>query len=133
MGDRSIAKQLLSGFYQIEMNQWRWTAQEFSVALRPPPLAEERGARLILSLFLPQGHIEELGAITLDAEVEGCSLGPETFREPGMHLYSRELAADLLATSILPVRFTLDKVLPPSHGEVRRLGAVVTVVELKPR
>jgi hypothetical protein len=36
MGDPQTAAQLVSGFYGIEQNAWRWTGRRFSVALRPP-------------------------------------------------------------------------------------------------
>ncbi|MCC6856971.1 MAG: hypothetical protein IT158_00345 [Bryobacterales bacterium] len=130
MADRSIESQLLWGFHQVEMNQWRWTARDFAVALRPPTHAEEAGARLLVRLFFPPSHIAELGAITLEAEVEGCPTGPERYAEAGMHTYVRDLGAGAMATNILPVAFTLDKALPPSPTEPRELGSVVTLIEL---
>src|SRR5271170_4845137 len=35
-GDPDSAPQLVDGFFQIEEYSWRWTAQSFSVVLRPP-------------------------------------------------------------------------------------------------
>ena len=37
--DPHAAAQLLTGFYGIEQNSWRWTAGRFSVVLRPPRTA----------------------------------------------------------------------------------------------
>ena len=34
--DPRAAAQLVSGFYGVEQNSWRWTAGQFSVLLRPP-------------------------------------------------------------------------------------------------
>jgi len=36
VADPKVAAQLISGFYGIEGDSWRWTAGKFSVLLRPP-------------------------------------------------------------------------------------------------
>ena len=59
MGDPKAEKQLLNGFYAIEANAWRWTAKDFSVALRPPPAAAAQGATLDFALSVPANRHRE--------------------------------------------------------------------------
>src|SRR6266568_3169366 len=60
MGDPKAAPQLLSGFYNIEENAWRWTMGKFAVALRPPRNASVRGATLHLKFVIPPAVIEKV-------------------------------------------------------------------------
>jgi hypothetical protein len=46
MTDPAASAQLIRGFYPPEASAWRWTMQNFSVALKPPPGAAEKGAKL---------------------------------------------------------------------------------------
>src|ERR1039457_4839403 len=46
MGDPQTAPQLVSGFYGIEQNAWRWTGRRFSLVLRPRHWARARKAPL---------------------------------------------------------------------------------------
>ena len=50
MSDPSAKHQLAKGFYQLEANAWRWTAGDFSVVLKTPPGAAQKGATLTLIL-----------------------------------------------------------------------------------
>jgi hypothetical protein len=131
VADEATAKQLLSGFWWVEGNSWRWTAGEFTVALAPPPGAESSGAILSLQLFIPDSQIDALGDMTLTASTEDLSLPSETFSKGGSHTYTRQLPKELMATSILPVKFCFDKAQPPLQADGRELGAVVTQVELR--
>src|SRR5438105_189836 len=47
MNDSKAGAQLLSGFYPVENDGWRWTAGRFSVLLRTPLAAAQRGATLM--------------------------------------------------------------------------------------
>ena len=132
MADPATAKQLIFGFYQVEDNAWRWTGRKFSVALKPPPNAEQRGAKLRLSLYLPGIHLEQLGAVTLCADVDGHTLDSETFSNTGTSSYIRDVPADFLVSNVAPVNFTLDQAAGPTPAEGRELGAVVTAVALEP-
>jgi len=127
----ATANQLLSGFSWIESDQWRWTARTFSAALRPPETSETSGATLSLHLYVPDSQIQCLGPMTLTASVEGEELPPETFTQGGTYLYTREVPKRLLATSMLPVKFSFDKALPPETADGRELAAIVTEIELQ--
>jgi hypothetical protein len=133
MNDLRHADQLISGFYGVEENKWRWTAKQFTVGLGPPPGAGQRGAKLVVQLYIPDGHVEKLGPVKLRAEAGGKALAPETFDKGGSFTYARDVPAATLDTNLLPVTFTLDKAMPPSPGDGRELGAVVTAIGLEPK
>ncbi len=94
MADPRIAPQLLTGFYTVESNAWRWTMGKFAVALRPPRNAavytqageneylrdvdakllagEAVNVEFTLDNFVPAGVIEqrELGVIATSVGFE---------------------------------------------------------------
>ena len=131
MGDRAGAKQLIAGFHGIENGKWRWTAGKFVVALQPPANAEQKGATLRMHFYLPDGQIEKLGPMTLDADLDGHSLESETYSKGGSYAFSRNVPGPLLRTSLVPIVFTFDKSLPASQADGRELAAVVTDIELE--
>ena len=130
MGDSTMAKQLAGGFYDIESGAWRWTMQKFAVTLGPPPHAPQKGAVLELHLTVPQSSIQKLGSVTLSASIGGTALAPETYTQPGEHVYRRDVAANLLAGDAVRVDFELDKVVPPGDIDKRELGVVASSVGL---
>src|SRR5579872_2804826 len=67
MGDPKVEAQLVNGFYGIEGNAWRWSARQFTVVLRPPFGASQRGGRLVLNLTVPPVVIEKLKNVSLTA------------------------------------------------------------------
>lgn len=131
MADPAHSDQLISGFYSVEKDKWRWTAQKFTVGLGPPPGCAQRGAKLVLNLYIPDNQIEKLGPLTLRAEAAGRSLDSETFTKSGSYTYSRDLPASLVDTNLVPVNFSFDKASLPSDTDGRELGAVVTGVSLE--
>jgi hypothetical protein len=131
IADVTTTNQLLSGFWLLESNSWRWTARKFSVALQPPDGAETRGAILSLHLYIPDSQIELLGPMTLQAATEGESLDPEIYTKGGSYTYTRELSKELMTTSVLPIKFVLDKALPADKSDGRELGVIVTGIELQ--
>jgi hypothetical protein len=134
MSDRSSAKQLIDGFYDLEQNQWRWTAHRFAVVLKPPTGSERTGAVLQLKMFIPEAQIQKIGPMTLSADVGEVSLAPETFTEGGSLSYCRKIPPKLINPNLLlPVVFNFDKAVPPSQADGRELAAVVSEVSLKPK
>jgi hypothetical protein len=125
MGDPQIGNQLVSGFYGIEQNAWRWTGRRFSLVLRPPSGASQKGATLQLRLTVPPVVIEKLKTIALSATIGGSTLPPETYTQAGNYTYTREVAPALLAGESVRVDFQLDKSIPPSGADLRDLGVVV--------
>lgn len=131
MSDSASAIQLIAGFYNLEGDQWRWTARRFAVVLQQPAGSERNGARLRLQLFIPDAQIKKLGPMTLAADVEEVSLGSQTFAEAGSHSYSRNVPTALLGSGLLPVVFTFNKASAPSYAERRELASIVTEVSLE--
>ncbi|MGA2601005.1 MAG: hypothetical protein ABSH09_28910, partial [Bryobacteraceae bacterium] len=133
MANPATANQLLSGFYDLENNAWRWTARKFSVALETPPDAAQKGATLLLHFYIPDAQSKRLGPIALGAEINDAPLPPQTYTGPGRFTYSREVPSSVLQEQMIAVSFSLDKATPPSGAEARDLGVVVTSVELTRR
>jgi hypothetical protein len=131
MGDAKGEKQLLSGFYAIEANAWRWTGKDFSVALRPPTGSAAQGAVLHFALSVPQPAIDKLHSVTLSATVNGAALPPETYTHEGQADYKRDLAPNLLTGDSARIDFHLDKAMPPGNGDMRQLGIVARSVALE--
>lgn len=131
VSDPRAKQQLLAGFHDIEDNAWRWTARVFSVALRPPANAGQKGATLTLKGAVPDAVIQKLNALSLSATVGGVSLPPETFSAPGEFTYTREVPAKAFSGEAVNVEFSLDKALPPSESDTRELGVIVTSVGLE--
>jgi len=128
--DQSV--QLLTGFYAVEMNKWRWAAKKFSVALKPPPGSEHNGAKLVLSLYLPPIQTQLLGAITLKADVDGTPVGTRTFTEPGVYTFSAAVPASDLQSRLVTVNFNLDKAVSNLKNDPREMGTVVNAVGFEP-
>jgi hypothetical protein len=130
MGDDTMAKQLASGFYDIEAGAWRWTMQKFAVNLRPPAHSAQQGAVLELHLAVPPPSVAKLGSITLSAAIGGTALAPETYSKPGEYTYRRDIPANLLAGDSVHIDFQLDKAIPPGDVDKRELGIVTSSVGL---
>jgi hypothetical protein len=130
VADPAASKQLVGGFYKIEAKSWRWTAREFVVSLSPPPGSEQKGAKLSLHFFIPDGQIASLGPMTLSAEIDDFAMAPETYTKSGDHYYVRDIPPNLLRTNVLPVIFSFDKASEPSPADGRELGAVVSLISL---
>ena len=126
MGDATAAAQLVSGFWDIEGGEWRWTQKQFAITLRPPVQAARRGAVLELHLTAPEPSIQALKSLTLTASVGGSTLAPETYRKAGEYIYRRDVDAKLISGDAVRIDFQLDKTIAPGATDLRELGLVVT-------
>jgi len=133
VADPRASAQLVSGFYGVEGNAWRWTAGKFSVLLRPPRGAAQNGAVLQLKFSVPDPVIARLKTISLSASVGSTKLSPETYTQTGEFTYARDLPPAALASDAVKVDFMLDKSIPPGDVDQRELGIVVTSVGLEPK
>jgi hypothetical protein len=133
MNNAKLEPQLVSGFYPIENNAWRWTAQKFSVLLRAPAAAVERGAVLSLEFSVPDPVIQKVHSLTLNASVEGTALPPETYTKSGLYIFKRDIPARSITGESVRIDFALDKVMPPAGADRRELGVVATSVALSPK
>jgi hypothetical protein len=130
MGDRTMAKQLASGFYDVESDSWRWTMQKFAVTLHPPAGSAQQGAVLEFHLTVLPPTIQKLASVTLSASAGGTALAPETYPKPGEYTYKRDVPANALASDAVRVDFQLDKAIPPGDVDKRELGVVASSVAL---
>ncbi len=131
--DPRRGSQLLSGFYGIEQNAWRWTAARFSVRLDTPAWASRIGAVLRLRFSIPDRLIRELGVISVAASIGGLPLAPESYTQPGDFIYVREVPSHRLRSESVRVDFFLDKALAPNSSDRRELGLIVASIALQPR
>jgi hypothetical protein len=123
--DPDAAPQLLSGWYQVEQNAWRWTARNFAAVLRPPPGSATRGATLELHLAVPDVVITLLKSSTISASIGDLHLAPESYRQPGRQVYQRDVPPRVLSGDSVRIDFSLEKAIPPSQGYGRELGVIV--------
>jgi len=114
--DPNVASQLVSGFYGVEQNAWRWTAGRFSVILRPPRTASNKGATLELKFAIPDVAIKKMRGVSLSAYVNGTALAPETYTQAGQFTYTRDIPANLLPAKCRAWIFRSTK---PSHPAPR--------------
>ena len=135
MGDTRVEPQLVKGFHGIEAAAWRWTEKQFTVALRPPFGASQKGAKLTVKLTvkltIPPVAIEKLKTIALSATAGSTALPPETYSTAGDFMYVRDIPASLLTGDSLRVDFQLDKAMPPSGADIRELGIIVLNIGLE--
>ena len=133
MNNAKLEPQLVSGFYSIENGSWRWTAKQFSVLLRSPATAAQRGAVLSFEFSVPDPVIRKLHAVTLKASVEGKPLTPETYTKSGPYTFKRDIPASSIAGESVRIDFALDKAMSPAGGDRRELGVVASSVALSPK
>lgn len=133
VADPRAAAQLAKGFYDVENGSWRWTAKSFTVSLKPPANASKKGAVLQLKFTIPEVMFSRVGAMTLDARINGLDLGAQTFSEAGDCTYTRDVPGAALLGDTVPVDFHVDKGLPPGEQDPRELAVIVTTVGLLPK
>jgi hypothetical protein len=131
LGDPKVETQLIKGFHGIEAGAWRWTEKQFTVVLRPPFEAAQKGAKLTLKLTVPDVTIEKLKGVSLSANVAGAALPPESYTTPGEYLYVRDVPASALVGDSVRVDFQLDKAIPPAGGDLRELGIIAFQIGLE--
>jgi hypothetical protein len=131
VADPRASMQLLSGFYGIEQNAWRWTAGKFTVLLRVPRGAAQKGAAVKLKFAIPDAVMSRLKTVSLGAMIDGNTLAPETYKQSGDYVWERDVAPALLARDSVKIDFFLDKSLPPGSVDARELGVIVTSVGLE--
>ena len=129
--DPRASNQFVKGFYAIEQNSWRWTAKEFSVNLSPPRDAAQKGAVLVLEFAVPDAVIQHSKSIRLTGTVGGFQLAPEQYTAAGSYSYTRPIPASQLQAGNVRADFALDNALPPTGGDSRELGVIVSQVGFK--
>jgi len=126
MNDPNASAQLLSGFYSLENNSWRWTSGKFSVLLRTP-LTAAQGAVVTFAFSLPDIVIRKLRKVVITASVNGTKLKSAEFDKPGANSFTADVPPALLTGESVKVDFTLDKTVPPDVDK-RDLGVVANSI-----
>ncbi len=125
------AIQLVKGFHDIENAAWRWTMGKFTVILRPPEQAAQKGATLKFNFVLPEPILAKLKAVTISATVNGKPLEPATFNQAGPQEYKKSVPASSLIGEVITVDFTLDKFVPAGAMDLRELGVIAESIGLE--
>jgi hypothetical protein len=131
MNDLSAGSQLLTGFYGVENNSWRWTAGRFSVQLGSPPGASQNGAKLNLSFTVPDALIRNQKSVSLSASIGGMQLKSQSYNTSGPLVFTADIPGSMLPADSVRIDFALDKTTRP-EGDRRELGVIAGSVELDP-
>ncbi len=131
VADPKTSVQLIKGFYDVEHNSWRWTMSKFSVALRAPAGAAQKGAKLSLRFSLPEAVLKTVKSVTISAKANGADVAPETFAKTGDLEYTKDIPASAFTNESVTIDFILDKFLAAGSVDARELGVVVTSVGLE--
>jgi hypothetical protein len=124
--DPRASAQFVKGFHTVENNSWRWAAHSFTVSLRPPRTAAEKGARLVLKFAIPDLVLAKVHAMKLSARVNGLDLRPEEYTTAGDKSFVRDVPPSALSGDAITVDFTVDKFLPPTDADQRELAVIVS-------
>ena len=133
VADPRAASQLTRGFHSLENDSWRWTMKTFTVTLRRPANAAQRGANLEMKFTIPDVMFNRVGAMTVDARINGLDLGAQTYSQPGDSTYARDVPPAALGADAVRIDFTVDKGLPPTDRDSRELALIVTTIGLLPK
>lgn len=129
MSDLHTQKQLLRGFYDLEAGAWRWTSKSFTVGLKVPEEASEKGAVLTLQGTIPPEAVQN-APLEINASVAGIALPVQSFSKPGELIYRGDVPASALDQSVVLADFNLSS----SHrvpGDLRDLGIIASVISLR--
>ena len=129
VADPDVEVQLVKGFHKIEWGSGRWTKQSFTVSLKPPRTAHERGATLRVKLDLPRALIEQEESVSLACTIDGKGLTEERWKTSGAHVLTRDVPA--LTADPVAVTCTVDKKYT-APGDSRELGVVLHAIGLEP-
>jgi len=130
MSDPSANQQLTTGVYQLESGAWRWTGGNFTITLKTPPGAAQKGATLTLNLQTSGAVLQQVHSQNLTAAVGSQTLKTEKYADPGAHTFTAAVPASLLAGDTVAIDFSLDHSLPSSPADRRELGVIITAASL---
>ncbi len=131
MYEPAASRQLMGGFYDLEANSWRWTARDFVIDFKTPPLAATRGATLSFSFVIPDVVIRKVPAFQLAAAVHGRQIGVQNYTAAGPQTFTAAIPRELCGPAETVVDFHIPKVMPPSDSDKRELGVIATAAALR--
>jgi|SRR6185312_4416612 len=130
MNAPSAKQQLTKGVFQLESGMWRWTAGNFTITLKTPPGAAQKGAILTLSLVAADSVLKQVHSQSLTAAVGSKTLKTEKYVDAGAHTFTADVPASLLTGDTVAIDFSLDNSLPPGPTDRRELGVIITAASL---
>jgi hypothetical protein len=130
MNGPTAKQQLTKGFAQLESGVWRWTAGDFTITLKTPPGAAQKGATLTLNLAASAAVLKQVHSQSLTAAIGSKPLKTEKYVDAGAHTFTADVPASLLTGDTVAIDFSLDNSLPPSAADRRELGLIVTAASL---
>jgi hypothetical protein len=125
MNAPSAKKQLTKGVYQLESGAWRWTAGNFTITLKTPPGAAQKGAVLTLNLVASGAVLQQVHSQSLTAAIGDQTLKTEKYLDPGAHTFTADVPASALTGDTVAIDFSLDNSLPPGTTDRRELGIIL--------
>jgi hypothetical protein len=130
MSDAGAPGQIVRGVYPLEANAWRWTAGNFSILLKTPPGAAQKGATVSLTLVVSDAVLKQVKSQTLTASVGDKSVGSEKYTTAGDFAFAADIPATALTGDTVTVDFSLDNSLPPGPADRRELGIIVSAISI---
>ena len=118
MNDPDAAAQLISGFYNVESNAWRWMARDAAAVLKAPAPPPDHPLRFEMTLYIPDVAPARRVIVTLD----GATITEQTYSKPGRYTLTAPVSVASGATP--QVTISVDKSFQPP-GDARQLGMVV--------
>ena len=116
---------LVDGWYEAESSGSRWVAKHFSTRI---DLTGRAGPdRVLLQVYIPEEHLQTLGTLHMDIQIDGVPAAPAVFDRPGFHDIVRLFRAGGRQSILLSCE--VDKALPPSEADNRELAIVVVTLE----
>jgi hypothetical protein len=125
------AGQLVSGFYEVEDNAWRWTHRRFEILFPAPMDAARAGGTADLDVALPATMFARFGAQTITCSLDGVAASPVTLSAAGRtHV---RFAFPPFTQEVARLACQVEKVIPPGGGDPRELGIIVHRASLQAR
>jgi hypothetical protein len=123
-GDLRNKPQLISGWYSVEDGAWRWMMKRSEVVLRT---LEDPRLTFAMQLYFPPGYMQHAGGpVTVSVRMNGKPLTTQSYAAPGSYRLEAMVPPGLASFPTSTVNIRLNRTLPPSGGEQRDLGAIVT-------
>ncbi len=126
-----VAHQLVSGFYPVEDNAWRWTGKRFVVKLGAPSNTKSADATLRFKFTIPDVASKKYGKLGISCSAGAAQIPAQFFDRVGQHEFVATLPASALLESVVEITFTLDKSLPPTGSDQRELGVIAQQFSLE--
>ncbi len=131
VGEPRARQQIVSGFWTVENNAWRWTKRDFAVMLMPPAGAAQKGATLQFRFDLTEGLMARKKPVTISASVGSVDLPPQTYSEACHCAFVRDVPpAAFAAGGPVKVALNTDKYFPAGEIDSRELGVVASSIGL---